>query len=42
LANFLLTNFVFPDEEKWNNFPKEALDKLYESMPCHVAALKEA
>ena len=29
-------------QEEWNNFPKEALDKLYESMPHCVAALKEA
>ncbi len=29
-------------QEEWNNFPKEALDKLYESMPRRIAALKEA
>jgi len=29
-------------QEEWNNFPKEALDKLYESMPCRIAALKQA
>ena len=29
-------------QEEWANFPKEALDKLYESMPRRVAALKEA
>ena len=26
-------------QEEWENFPQEALDKLYKSMPCHVAAL---
>ena len=29
-------------QDEWDNFLKEALDKLYESMPCCVAALKEA
>ncbi len=29
-------------QEEWNNFLKEALDKLYESMPHRIAALKEA
>src|SRR6266702_4527335 len=29
-------------QEEWNNFLKEALDKLYKSMPHHIAALKEA
>lgn len=29
-------------QEEWSNFPKAALDKLYESMPRCVAALKKA
>jgi hypothetical protein len=29
-------------QDEWNNFLKETLDKLYESMPYRVAALKEA
>ena len=29
-------------QEEWENFSQEALDKLYESMLCHVAALVEA
>jgi hypothetical protein len=29
-------------QEEWNNFLKNTLDKLYESMPHCVAALKEA
>jgi len=29
-------------QEEWDNFPQEALDKLYESMPLHIATLVEA
>lgn len=29
-------------QEEWYNFPKEKLDKLYESMPRCVAALVKA
>ncbi|KAF8657143.1 hypothetical protein AX16_002274 [Volvariella volvacea WC 439] len=29
-------------QEVWYSFPQEALDKLYKSMPCHVAFLLAA
>jgi len=29
-------------QEEWDNFPQDKLDKLYESMPRHVAALVKA
>jgi hypothetical protein len=29
-------------QEEWENFPKKALDKLFDSMPRHVAALLKA
>lgn len=44
-CNQLLTNKEQPWEalqEEWKNFPQKALDTLYESMPCHVAAFLKA
>jgi len=29
-------------QEEWDNFPQDKLDKLYKSMPCHVAVLVKA
>ncbi|PFH49187.1 hypothetical protein AMATHDRAFT_148274, partial [Amanita thiersii Skay4041] len=29
-------------QEEWATFPQQALDTLFESMPCHVAALVKA
>jgi len=29
-------------QEEWANFPQAALDKLFESMPHHVATLLKA
>jgi len=29
-------------QEEWYNFPQKAIDTLYESLPCHIAALVKA